>query len=89
MRASNAAPTTSNQVAVTSRASSDWTVTKNVVPAGVPPQVDTPYTYRVGITLAAGGNQNLNGVTFVDTLPAARCSSPRQEVGPSTRPTTR
>ena len=70
MRASNANPVTSNQVIVTSRAASDWTVTKNVVPAGVPPQVDTPYTYRVGITLAAGGNQNLNGVTFVDTLPA-------------------
>ena len=72
MRASNANPVTSNQVIVTSRAASDWTVTKNVVPAGVPPQVDTPYTYRVGITLAAGGNQNLNGVTFVDTLPARR-----------------
>jgi uncharacterized repeat protein (TIGR01451 family) len=69
MRASNANPVTSNQVQVVSRAASDWTVTKNVVPAGNPPQVDTPYTYRVGLTLAAGGNQNLNGVTFVDTLP--------------------
>ena len=69
MRATNAAPAGSNRVTVTSRASSDWTVTKNVIPAGVPPQVDTPYTYRVGLTLAAGGNQNLNGVTFVDTLP--------------------
>jgi uncharacterized repeat protein (TIGR01451 family) len=69
MRASNANPVTSNQVQVVSRAASDWTVTKNVVPAGNPPQVDTPYTYRVGLTLAAGGNQNVNGITFVDTLP--------------------
>ena len=38
--------------------------------AGAAPQVDTPYTYRVGITLAAGGTQNLNGVVFTDTLPA-------------------
>ena len=45
-------------------------MTKNVVPAGAPPQVDTPYTYRVGLTLAAGGTQNLNGVVFTDTLPA-------------------
>ena len=37
---------------------------------GTPPQVDTPYTYKVGITLAAGGTQNLNGVVFTDTLPA-------------------
>jgi LPXTG-motif cell wall-anchored protein len=69
MSASNANPVTSNQVIVTARAQSDWTVTKNVVPAGTPPQVDTPFTYRVGLTLAAGGTQNLNGVTFVDTLP--------------------
>ncbi|HEX6785686.1 MAG TPA: hypothetical protein VF076_00700, partial [Acidimicrobiales bacterium] len=70
MSASNAAPVTSNQVIVTAKAASQWTVTKNVVPAGAPPQVDTPYTYRVGITLAAGGTQNLNGVVFTDTLPA-------------------
>src|SRR5262245_27549564 len=67
---SNASPVTSNQVIVTAKAASQWTVTKNVVPAGTPPQVDTPYTYRVGITLAAGGTQNLNGVVFTDTLPA-------------------
>ena len=48
MRAANASPVTSNRVTVISRAASDWTVTKNVIPAGVPPQVDTPYTYRVG-----------------------------------------
>ena len=54
---------------VTAKAASQWTVTKNVVPAGAPPQVDTPYTYRVGLTLAAGGTQNLNGVVFTDTLP--------------------
>jgi uncharacterized repeat protein (TIGR01451 family) len=70
MSASNAAPVTSNQVIVTAKAASQWTVTKNVVPAGAPPQVDTPYTYKVGITLAAGGTQNLNGVVFTDTLPA-------------------
>jgi hypothetical protein len=67
--ASNASPVTSNQVTVTAKAASAWTVTKNVVPAGAPPQVDTPYTYRVGLTLAAGGTQNLNGVVFTDTLP--------------------
>ena len=67
---SNASPVTSNQVIVTAKAASKWTVTKNVVPAGAPPQVDTPYTYRVGLTLAAGGTQNLNGVVFTDTLPA-------------------
>jgi uncharacterized repeat protein (TIGR01451 family) len=67
--ATNASPVTSNQVIVTAKAASKWTVTKNVVPAGAPPQVDTPYTYRVGITLAAGGTQNLNGVVFTDTLP--------------------
>jgi hypothetical protein len=67
--ASNASPVTSNQVTVTAKAASQWTVTKNVVPAGAPPQVDTPYTYRVGLTLAAGGTQNLNGVVFTDTLP--------------------
>ena len=70
MSASNAPSVTSNQVIVTAKAQSDWTVTKNVVPAGTPPQVDTPYTYRVGLTLAAGGTQNLNGVVFTDTLPA-------------------
>ena len=57
---------------VTAKAASKWTVTKNVVPPGTPPQVDTPYTYKVGITLAAGGTQNLNGVVFTDTLPAGR-----------------
>jgi len=67
---SNASPVTSNQVTVTAIAKSNWTVTKNVVPPGTPPQVDTPYTYKVGITLAAGGTQNLNGVVFTDTLPA-------------------
>ena len=67
---SNASPVTSNQVIVTAKAASKWTVTKNVVPPGTPPQVDTPYTYKVGITLAAGGTQNLNGVVFTDTLPA-------------------
>ena len=66
---SNASPVTSNQVIVTAKAASKWTVTKNVVPAGTAPQVDTPYTYRVGLTLAAGGTQNLNGVIFTDTLP--------------------
>ncbi|HET9600913.1 MAG TPA: hypothetical protein VFP08_04960, partial [Acidimicrobiales bacterium] len=70
MSASNAPSVTSNQVIVTAKAKSDWTVTKNVVPAGAPPQIDTPYTYRVGLTLAAGGTQNLNGVVFTDTLPA-------------------
>ena len=70
MSASNGAPVQSNQVLVTAKAQSSWTVTKNVVPAGTPPQVDTPYTYRVGVTLAAGGTQNVDGIVLVDTLPA-------------------
>jgi uncharacterized repeat protein (TIGR01451 family)/LPXTG-motif cell wall-anchored protein len=70
MTATNAPPVTSNKVIVTATAASHWTVTKNVVPAAAAPQVDTPYTYRVGLTLAAGGTQNLDNVVFTDTLPA-------------------
>ena len=29
-----------------------------------------PLTYRVGITLAAGGTQPINNARFIDTLPA-------------------
>ena len=47
-----------------------WTVTKGRVTSAA--QLDTPFTYRVGITLAAGGTQNINNARFVDTLAAGR-----------------
>ena len=67
MNATNAAPAQSNQVTVTARAASTWTVTKGRVTSVL--QLDTPFTYRVSITLAAGGTQNVTGARFVDTLP--------------------
>ena len=69
MSATNAPPVTSNRVVVTARAASQWTVSKGLAP-GTVPQLDTPFTYRVALTLAAGGTQNLDSVRFVDTLPA-------------------
>ncbi len=65
--ATNAAPVASNQVSVTARAASQWTVTKGRVTGAA--QLDTPFTYRVSITLAAGGTQNVTNARFVDTLP--------------------
>jgi len=69
MSASNATSVTSNPVTVTAKAASQWTVSKSLAP-GQTAQVDTPVTYRVAFTLAAGGTQNLNNVSLVDTLPA-------------------
>jgi uncharacterized repeat protein (TIGR01451 family) len=68
MTATNAPPVTSNRVDVTAIARSDWTVSKGLAP-GTIPQLDTPFTYRVAFTLAAGGTQTINNVRFVDTLP--------------------
>jgi hypothetical protein len=67
MTAANAAPAQSNQVTVTALAASAWTVTKGRVTAAA--QLDTPFTYRVAITLAAGGTQNVDNARLVDTLP--------------------
>ena len=67
MNATNAAPAQSNQVTVTALAASQWTVTKGRVTGAA--QLDTPFTYRVAITLAAGGTQNIDNARFVDTLP--------------------
>jgi hypothetical protein len=69
MTATNAPPVTSNKVIVTAKAASKWTVTKGLSPGSIA-QLDTPFTYRVALTLAAGGTQNLDNVRFVDTLPA-------------------
>jgi uncharacterized repeat protein (TIGR01451 family)/LPXTG-motif cell wall-anchored protein len=68
MSASNASSIISNPVTVTAKAASKWTVSKSVAPGSIA-QVDTPLTYRVAFTLAAGGTQNLTNVRFVDTLP--------------------
>jgi uncharacterized repeat protein (TIGR01451 family) len=65
--ATNADPVDSNQVSVTARAASEWTVAKSRVTSAA--QLDTPFTYRVSVTLAAGGTQNVDGARFVDTLP--------------------
>ncbi len=67
--ASNANPVTSNPVTVTAKAASTWTVSKGAGTSAAP-QLDTPYTYRVAFTLAAGGTQDIANLRFVDTLPA-------------------
>ena len=67
MSAGNAATVESNAVTVTATAASPWRVTKTGVTSV--PQLDTPFTYRVSITLDAGGTQNVSNARFVDTLP--------------------
>jgi len=65
--AANAAPVESNAVSVTARAASSWTVTKGQVTGTA--QVDTPFTYWVAITLAAGGTQDIGNARILDSLP--------------------
>ena len=75
MTATNAATVQSNPVTVTARAASSWTRQQGPR-TGQIPKIDTPFTYRVGITLAAGGTQPINNARFVDTLPPGASSCP-------------
>ena len=68
MTSTNAATVQSNPVTVTVRAASSWRVSKGLAPGQIA-KIGEPLTYRVGITLAAGGTQPINNARFVDTLP--------------------
>lgn len=68
MTATNAAAVTSNPVTVTVRATSSWRVSKGLA-SGQIARVGEPLTYRVGLTVAAGGTQPINNARMVDTLP--------------------
>jgi uncharacterized repeat protein (TIGR01451 family)/LPXTG-motif cell wall-anchored protein len=69
MSATNAPTVQSNPVTVTATAAAQYTVSKGLAPGQAAAQLDTPTTYRVGITVAAGGTQVVNNARFVDTLP--------------------
>ncbi len=70
MTASNADPVQSNPVTVTAIAAAQYRVSKALAPGQAAAQLGTPVTYRVGITVSAGGTQIVNNARFVDTLPA-------------------
>jgi uncharacterized repeat protein (TIGR01451 family)/fimbrial isopeptide formation D2 family protein len=65
--ATNAIPATSAPVQVTAVAASNLTFTKQRLG---PAQLDTPLTYRLTATLAAGDTQIIRNARFVDDLPA-------------------
>ena len=55
---------------VTAIAAAQYRVSKALAPGQAAAQLGTPVTYRVGITVSAGGTQIVNNARFVDTLPA-------------------
>ncbi len=55
---------------VTAIAAAQYRVSKALAPGQVAAQLGEPVTYRVGITVSAGGTQIVNNARFVDTLPA-------------------
>lgn len=67
IQALNAFPVESNPVTVTAIAAPSWVVTKGRV-TGVA-QLNTSFTYRVGLTLTAAGTRTVSNARLVDTLP--------------------
>jgi LPXTG-motif cell wall-anchored protein/uncharacterized repeat protein (TIGR01451 family) len=69
MTATNASAVQSNPVTVRAVAASNYTVSKGFAPGTTVAQLGEPVSYRVGLTVAAGGTQDVNLARFVDTLP--------------------
>jgi uncharacterized repeat protein (TIGR01451 family) len=67
IQALNAFPVESSPVTVTAIAAPSWVVSKGRV-TGVA-QLDTSFTYRVGLTLTAAGTCTVSNARLVDTLP--------------------
>ena len=66
--AANATAATSDAVLVTARAASDVTLTKGRTTGAA--QLDSPVTYRMTATIAAGGTAVIRNARIVDDLPA-------------------
>lgn len=70
LRAAGIEGVRSNPVTVRSLGRSEWNLVKRGAPGFTVGQLDTPYTYRVGLTLSAASTQAVDGVAFIDRLPA-------------------